>query len=134
MMTEATVRPVFNRVRLETPPKFYIYIDAPDTDTSPTVTRTFRPPPGEVWTLNYVQILAVSLSGGTKTMCISLTDGTTEVYLDYKSNMNLYDTVSFGSFGNGPLLLTNNFYLKTVTTTNSGTGEIFHVLAGISVV
>lgn len=120
--------------RFSTDPQFFLYVD--DAYTGHDVTHDIRPPVGVKWSLNYVQIFE-SLGGGeTGSMTIYLTDGTTTVILEYSTDMSLGSTVSWGSFGNGPLILTHDFYLQTKCTSNHGDAgsNIFHVAISVDVV
>src|SRR3990167_6666497 len=112
---EATVRPVFTTTPSKNPPIFLGFIDTVTADR--TNTHTIQPPAGVLWSINYVQMFVVDEgSAATRVIQIVLNNGTAYV-LDHTDALIAYAKVSFGSFGNGPLILSNTQYLQLLVTT-----------------
>ena len=125
---EATIRPVFIRPRTDSQPRIFTYIKTVDgTDN----TQNIQPAVGQIWSVNYIQILMYDLGTGTETMEIRIIDGANTIILKQNRDAALSDVISFGAFGNGPLLLTNSFYLQTYVSSSAGEA-IFHIAVSVS--
>lgn len=131
-MVKAKLGAVFARARTDALPKFFIFIDTVDTDVTANSTHNIQPAPGQLWSLNYVQIRAQTASGASENMQITLVSGSTEVVLEKKAAPATNDEITFGSFGNGPLILSRTFFLRTYVETSSATAAVFHVAVSVS--
>ena len=109
---EATVRPIFQRTRLESTPKIFSYTDGLSGNGA-NATHNIIPGAGEIWAINYVKIISTANSGNVHYAKIQIVDGATARTIEMDPAMSAVgDAISFGSFGNGPLLITPNFYLR----------------------
>jgi hypothetical protein len=112
MPTEAFVRPVFQRSRFNNPPKVFTLLVSGVT----TGTLDLRPPKGVLWALNYAQVMCRATGAANCQMWIEMYDGTYDPNgVRMTQNLNVAaagDKVSWGSFGNGPLIITNECYVR----------------------
>lgn len=131
---EAQIRPAIPRNRFTPLPQFVNYIAAPATGAS--VTNTIRPDVGELWSLNYILVRHTVQVTGSSSMTINIIDATTSTTtILNKSTAGVDATIDYGAFGNGPLILSNDFYITVVTTSTADPGESeFHVMASTEIV
>jgi hypothetical protein len=129
-MVDAMIRPVFVRARTDSEPKIFTYSDSLSGTTS--ATHNIIPGPGETWAVNYVSIITPANSTNAHTASIQIVDAGTAITIEMDASMSAVgDKISFGSFGNGPLLIRSNFYLRIYVTcaTNSVT---FNTVVSVS--
>lgn len=110
-MVDAMIRPVFQRARMDTEPKIFTYSDS--LTGTQTATHNIIPGAGEVWSVNFVSVISSANSGNNHKAYIQIISGATTAALVMDTTMSVVgDTITFGSFGNGPLLIRSNFYLR----------------------
>lgn len=117
---EGSIRPVFQRQRTTELPTISLFSDTITGDG--TTDHNIQPPVGTIWSLNYAQMYVTTAGGATTaSIALILSNGTTEVVLKKDASLAANDSISFGAFGNGPLLLTNSRYLilRTVVSGHS---------------
>lgn len=106
------IRPVFQRQRFDNPP--LLTTTQSVIASSGTTTVTVQPPPGVTYSVNYLQLMC-SVAGGAAAATMKILfnkSGTTLTLKEKLTGLADGDTISFGSFGNGPLLLTNANYIQ----------------------
>ena len=114
--TEGFVRSVFQRTNTRELPIFKTFVIA----TSGTTTVYINPPLGTIWSLNYVSIL-LTTSAASASINILMGNAVSTTYsLARKATTAVGDTASWGAFGNGPLILTPDFYLILQITGTAG--------------
>ncbi len=129
MMVEATIRPIFQKPDIENLPQFYYYNDA---GVSTLVSHTIRPPVGQLWQLDYANVV-FDTNNGVAYVYIQLTNGTTTSNIEMLRTSDWTNSVSWGAFGNGPLLLSNDNYLIIGVKVDTGTAN-FNTVVSMEVI
>ena|SRR3990167_9733540 len=104
---------------------------------SGTTNIDIRPDAGHIWAPTFISLVMIAPIGASTghTLIISLFDGTTayNIARTYTENLTFAGStsISFGSSESGPILLTNDKYLRlTVIGTNANADT--HVFASIN--
>jgi hypothetical protein len=120
-MVDAIIKPVFVRQHMDTEPKVFTFVDSL-SGAAANATHNIIPGAGETWSINYVKVFSSANSGNNHKAYIQIVNGATVVTIEADLSMTAVgDSISFGSFGNGPLLTKSNFYLRVYVVCEANT-------------